>query len=125
MQNKMDTLFIPTTKSTPMVDFRPSGMLWIAGNAYPLDAGEFFSPLDPWVDAFLCLPPREVEMHLVLNYCNDSFAKYLLMMLKKFEYSWKENLKIFWYSEAGDEDMDYLREVLEECLKMKFEFLGL
>ncbi|MBE0653223.1 MAG: DUF1987 family protein [Bacteroidales bacterium] len=119
----MNRLYIPRTSETPMVDFRPSGVLWIAGNSYPLYTCEFFEELSQWSLSFLALQPPEVEIHLALLYCNDTFAKYLLTLLKEFKNSLNLKIHLFWYGEEGDEDMAFLREVLEECLEMEFEFL--
>jgi hypothetical protein len=124
----MDALIIKATEFTPEVTLDPgSNRFEISGESRPENAGKFYHPILEWLDKYHSLrywqdnkfknKVNNPVFEFKLEYFNSTSAKFILDILKKFEFFIKDDLmfSVNWYYE--DQDLD-MKESGEEFAKM-------
>ncbi len=132
----MKELKIAATQITPAVDFDAlSGVLNITGESRPESVRDFYEPVINWLNEYfdVLLAKREngedvpdIKINFKLDYFNSSSAKYFLDLLKILVNKYMTNdfeVKIIWYFEEGDEDMQEAGEELSHMVKFPFSFV--
>ncbi len=122
----MTSIDIEPTKTTPRVLFVPErGELEISGESYPENSFEFFAVIKDWLNAHLESRPESFTLRFQLDYFNTSSSKCLLDVLEILERFHKENqsIKVMWYYQEDDEDMEESGHDLCDDLDLEFEFV--
>lgn len=122
----MDRLQIEAKDDTPAVDFHAeTGILSLEGESYPEDPVDFFDPLVSWVAQYI----REINGPLTLNvrisYINTSSSKCMLDFLEILD-DYHESggeVRINWYYEEDDDDMQETGEDLCEDLELPYTLI--
>ncbi len=98
------------TTKTPGVRFDTgSGHLKIFGRSLPENATEFYRPLMEEIDKYKEAPKESTTIQLALEYFNTSTSRILLDIIRSLawlEQSGKTHLKVKWFFETNDWDME-------------------
>lgn len=122
----MKNLNIEPTENSLGVDFNAEkGNLGIEGASYPEDAPEFFRPLEIWLKDYIAEIGGSVTLNLKIGYLNSSSIKCLLDFIQKLEEYHADGgeVKIFWYYEEDDEDIQEMGEELAEDMNLPVELI--
>ena len=114
------------TDKTPKVRFNPEkGILEIKGRFIPENAIEYFIPIYEWLDEYAKTPAPNTEVHLQLEYLNDSSSKCMFDVLKKLMFILKggNQVEINWYYPPDDEDIYETGEDYQSIFKIPFKFI--
>lgn len=112
--DKMKTMIIEATHSTPAVNFGEDGRMLIEGRSLPEDVNKFYKPLIEWIKS---LSVETVKLDVNLEYFNSASAKKMLEMLKTLDVNIRiKSLIINWHYEEGDDDSLETGQVFEEFL---------
>lgn len=134
----MKPLIIKSTEITPSIEFNPDTEVYeIGGESRPESVREFYEPILTWLDNYAIeLSKRtdliknenfSIKMNFKLEYFNSSSAKYFLDILKKMISKFHNqgiNVKVFWYYEDGDDDMQEAGEELSHMVKFPFKYIA-
>ena len=106
---------------------RESGKFKIFGKSCPVDAFEFYDPIFIWLDEYLLNPLKSTVLDLKLTYFNTVSAKFLLRIMTKMEKlsGLGNDVKIRWFYNEGDDEMEEAGEEFENILKVKFELISI
>lgn len=106
---------------------RESGKFKIFGKSCPVDAFEFYDPIFIWLDEYLLNPLKSTVLDLKLSYFNTVSAKFLLRIMTKMEKlsGLGKDVKIRWFYNEGDEEMEEAGEEFENILKVNFELISI
>ena len=104
---------------------RESGKFKIFGKSCPVDAFEFYDPIFIWLDEYLLNPLKSTVLDLKLTYFNTVSAKFLLRIMTKMEKlsGLGNDVKIRWFYNEGDDEMEEAGEEFENILKVNFELI--
>ncbi|MCD4792715.1 MAG: DUF1987 domain-containing protein [Bacteroidales bacterium] len=105
---------------------RESGEFKIFGKSCPVDAFEFYNPIFIWLDEYLLNPLKSTVLDLKLSYFNTVSAKFLLRIMTKMEKlsSLGNDVKIRWFYNEDDDEMEEAGEEFENILKVNFELIS-
>ena len=120
----MKKLHIQKTTKTPEIICSPSdGQLLIEGRSIPENSIEFYQPLFDWLDDFVEQPSTNLLLDVKLEYFNTSSSKCLVEVFRKLEQVPPEqyNIKINWYYEEDDEDMEDSGMDFKEIISLPIE----
>ena len=116
----MNKLFIEATRSTPRVEFLPTGEMSISGRSLPEDPFGFYDTLFGWVKQST-LESVSIEIHL--EYMNTSSSKQIYSLLINLrEKVSVRNILVKWYFEEGDEDNLETGKEFESMLNIPFVY---
>lgn len=122
----MDNLYIEGSAKTPSVNFNSeSGVIELKGRSIPENSVEFYQPLQEWIDSYAKSPKNETVVEIKLEYFNTSSSKCLLDLFKKLESlnSVGSNVKVNWYFEEDDEDMEEAGEDYQAIIGLPFNMI--
>jgi hypothetical protein len=123
----MDNLVIEGTKKTPYINFdKGSGIFNIKGRSVPENTYEFYNPLLLWVDEYAKQPNPLITLKIELDYFNTSSSKFLFELFKKIKttaVSNKSEIKVEWYYDEGDEEMENSGQDFMDILDIPFSFI--
>ena len=122
----MENLIIQSSQKTPTINFDcNSGKLEIAGRSIPENSVEFYRPVLEWLDQYEKSPSDETEFIFKLEYFNTSSSKCILDIFRKLETVAEtgSNIKIKWFFDEDDEDMQESGEDFQEIIKLPFEMI--
>jgi hypothetical protein len=111
----MNNLVIQATNSTPAVEFRKEGKLFIEGRSLPENTLNFYQPLIDWAAKFKA---SQVNLDIYLEYLNSGSIKKLLELLKVFDAN--NLIKTFyvdWHYDQDDEDILENAQIFQEILR--------
>jgi hypothetical protein len=124
----MENLIIERSKTKPYVNFDvASGNLEIGGESYPENAIEFYKQIQEWLNDYL---PNNKDKEIIFSfkmvYFNTSSSKAILDILDILEKHHKQGgkIKLFWYYEEDDEDIQESGEEFVEGLTLPNEILS-
>ena len=122
----MDTLSISPTPKTPEIVFNAGGQLVIKGRSIPENSIDFFKPVYDWLDSYSTKPSAETVFEVKLEYFNTSSSKCLLDIFRRLENLSKTGaaVKINWFYETDDEDMQEAGEDYKSILNMPFNIMA-
>lgn len=126
----MKRLSVSETEYTPALDFDPNNLVMqFKGIARPENVGLFFRQIVDWIDDFkeelLKKAPATLKILFVLEYCNSTTQKYILITLEKliaFKTSGID-IQIEWHYEDGDEKMLEDGEDISDALEYPIEYI--
>ncbi len=122
----MDILDIRATNDTPRVLFDPENDIFeISGRSLPEDVVTFYQPLIDWLDEYNRLPNENTEFVFKYIYFNTATAKLVQDILIRLEqiHESGNKVKVIWYYEQDDEDMQDLGEEFKEYVDIPFELI--
>lgn len=127
----MEALKIEPTEISPKVYFIPENNVFeISGESRPENVRKFYEPIIAWLNDFgNSIISGEYKIDPIFNfkfeYFNSSSAKFIMDMLKKLEelFSKGIKLKIIWYYDEGDEDMQETGEEFSKIIEVPFEYV--
>ena len=115
-----------STHKTPRIIFDGKiGRLEISGRSIPENSAKFYSPLMEWVEEYVRHPARETLISVKLEYFNTSSLKGLIELFRKFELinNPDSTVKIYWYYEEEDEDMQESGEDFRQLIRIPIELV--
>ncbi|MCH2223913.1 MAG: DUF1987 domain-containing protein [Crocinitomicaceae bacterium] len=122
----MDNLHLEGTAKTPYINFDAgTGVLLLQGRSIPENSIEFFSPLNEWLEAYGMTPSNTTTIDVKLEYFNTSSSKCILDLFKRLENMNTEvhPVKVNWYFEEDDEDMEEAGEDYQAIINLPFEII--
>lgn len=120
----MKKLEFKSTEYTPNVSFDPqSGQFEISGRSLPEDAGEFYDPLQDWLDGYLSSPANQTEMVINFEYFNSSSARRITELLFSLEslHEAGKDVKVIWYYLKNDLLIKENGEEIQSVVELPFE----
>lgn len=122
----MENLSIEKTIKTPNIQFDyEKGELLIEGISIPENTLEFYKEVLDWVSAYQSAPQTETKLILKLEYFNTSTSVVLLNIFKLFGQIQNSDLKILWYYEEDDVEMEEVGEDYQNIVKVPFELISI
>ena len=122
----MENINIQPSQKTPTINFdSSSGVLEISGRSIPENSVEFYRPVLEWLDNYNNSPATSTEFIFKLEYFNTSSSKCILDIFRKLELVAKSgsDIKIKWYFDEDDEDMQESGEDFQEIINLPFEMI--
>ncbi|HQQ93126.1 MAG TPA: DUF1987 domain-containing protein [Bacteroidia bacterium] len=121
----MENLKIASTNSTPEIDFRPNGELFMTGVTYPEDAFKFYEPVSKWLKDFKnSLPKNKIVLNIELDYVNTASLRILIDLINTVNsYKATNEVEMFWKYE--DEDNLEFGHDVERITNSKFNFVAI
>ena len=132
----MKPLLIEATESSPKIDFNTFNNIFeISGFSRPENSGKFYEYIIQWVENYgkelawqtgSPLSPARLILKVKLEYFNSTSAKYILLLLDKFNAIAKTKampVDVNWYYDEMDSVMKESGEEyskLEDALKFHF-----
>ncbi len=121
------SLIIEPTSKTPKVILNADiGVFEISGRSIPEDSIGFYRKILEWVDEYSKNPNPQTNFKFHLEYFNTSSSKVLLDLFRKLEKMYKagHDVKITWYYDAEDEDMEETGEDYKALLSLPFDLVA-
>jgi len=122
----LEPLKIEPTHKTPKVYFDPANDHFeISGRSIPEDSVGFYKRILDWIDEYGQSPNPKTEFKFELEYFNTSSSKNILELLKKLEKIFQNNhdIRISWYYDEDDEDMEETGEDYKALLTVPLELI--
>jgi hypothetical protein len=109
------------SKRTPMINMEP-GRIFIMGRSIPENPGDFYRPVHSWITEYAGSHIEKSRIDLGFEYINTSSTKWIFNILKELSEmeDVKENVRVTWYYEQGDEDMCELGFILRSLIECPF-----
>ena len=124
----MEHLQIAGGKDTLAIDFHPeTGVLVLEGESYSENPIDFFDLLSDWLTRYIQEIHGALTVNITISYLNTSSSKCLidfLEMLAEYHQS-KGEIKLNWYYEEDDEDMQETGEELCEDLELSYTLISI
>jgi hypothetical protein len=106
----LNNFIINQTTQTPRVAFDAEvGSGEIVGVSYPEHANDFYAAVHEWIDQYFAeYPSRELHVAFNLNYFNTATNKEVRLLMKHLDklYTEEKSVRVTWFYEDGDEDME-------------------
>lgn len=122
----MDNYSLEGSAKTPSISFDgDKGVLELRGRSIPENSIEFYKPLNDWIDAYGKSPQAETIVDVRLEYFNTSSSKCILDLFKQLENlnGSGTNIKVNWYFEEDDEDMEEAGEDYQAIINLPFNMV--
>jgi len=123
----MDALVIAKTDDTPQVHLdKATGKFEFSGKSLPEDVSSFYKPIFDWLDAYSKNTNDESIFEFKMTYFNTASSKVILDVLMKLEEMVNDgkDVKVKWYYDEDDEDMEEAGEEYSEIVEVPFEFIS-
>lgn len=122
----MDNLYIEKTIKTPNINFNyETGELLIEGISIPENTVDFYKEVLDWVSTYQNNAQAKTNLVLKLEYFNTSTSVVLLNIFKLFGQVQNSELKILWYYEEDDVEMEEVGEDYQNIVKVPFELISI
>jgi hypothetical protein len=122
----MENLTLDGSAKTPTIKFdAENGVLELKGRSIPENSIEFYKPLNDWIDNYGSNPKPNTIVDVKLEYFNTSSSKCILDLFKQLEKlnSGNTEVKINWYFEEDDEDMEEAGEDYQAIISLPFKMI--
>ncbi|MBU2019531.1 MAG: DUF1987 domain-containing protein [Bacteroidetes bacterium] len=122
----MENLLIEGSAKTPTVNFNSeAGVIELKGRSIPENSVEFYQPLNEWIELYAKSPKLETVVEIKLEYFNTSSSKCILDLFKKLESmnNSSTQVKVNWYFEEDDEDMEEAGEDYQAIIGLPFNMI--
>lgn len=117
----MEILNLEGTEDTPKILLdKGNGIFEISGRSLPEDSTDFYQPVLDWIETYAEDPNSTTEFAFKLEYFNTASSKLILDVLMALEDI--DGMKIIWYFDEDDEDMEEAGEEFSELVEVPFEF---
>lgn len=121
----MDNLLIEGTINTPKIEFDAStNLLKIWGRSIPEHPINFYKPLENWIDDYIANFPESITLEIYLDYLNTHSTECMFILLKKladYQSTSSKKVKVVWFYDEDDEDMESMGEDLGDTIKLPIE----
>jgi SiaC family regulatory phosphoprotein len=110
------------TEDTPKIILDPENKIYeISGRSLPEDCAQFYKPILDWLDAYN--GTGKMDFEIKLDYFNTASSKLILDILNRIEKLKDKghDVKISWYHQEDDEDMQEAGEEFSELVEVEFE----
>lgn len=117
----MQALHLEGTEDTPRITLdRDKGLMEISGRSLPEDSTGFYQPVLDWIEEYAKTPNSSTQFVFKLEYFNTASSKLILDVL----YALEEipGIKVLWYFDEEDEDMEEAGQEFSELVDIPFEF---
>lgn len=116
---------ILSTNHTPEVILNPEGIIKIRGRSMIRTLTEFYTPIENWIDLYICNPADLTCVDFYLEYFNSTDSAIFISILRKIAYVKLKNKKLIvnWYYEEGDDDILEQGEYISTVLDIPFNFI--
>jgi hypothetical protein len=124
----MGDLNLKGTSKTPSVIFNEGdGTFEISGRSIPENSADFYLPIIEWAEEHAEKATAPVVIRVRLEYFNTSSLKSLVELFRRFEKMLVNGnqVEIWWYYEAEDEDMFESGEDFRQLLKIPIQLVKL
>jgi hypothetical protein len=122
----IEALKIEPTHKTPKVYLDPSDNSFeLSGRSIPEDSVGFYQKVLNWIDEYGKSPNGQTHFKFELEYFNTSSSKNILELLKKLEsiHTDGHEVKISWYYDEDDEDMEETGQDYKALLNVPLELI--
>ncbi len=121
----MHALYLKATEDTPEVFLdKENNTFRIQGNSFSDNPITSFRPLFEWINEYIEDPNDETIFEFKIYYMNTSSSKQMTIFIKKLEeISDKKTVKVKWFYDVMDEDMEFEGETLKSMVKVDFELV--
>lgn len=122
----MENLVLEGSAKTPSVNFdSASGVLELKGRSIPENSVEFYKPINDWIDNYAKSPQSVTTIDVKLEYFNTSSSKCILDLFKQLEglNGNGTDVKVNWYFEEDDEDMEEAGEDYQAIIDLPFKMI--
>ena len=117
----MHILNLEGTEDTPRILLdKKAGIMEISGRSLPEDSTEFYKPVLDWIEGYATNPNPSTTFIFKLEYFNTASSKLILDVLYALEDI--NNIKVHWYFQEEDEDMEEAGQEFSELVEIPFEF---
>lgn len=117
----MEILHLEGTEDTPRIVLdKKNGVMEISGRSLPEDSTEFFKPVLDWIEEYAKAPNPATDFVFKLEYFNTASSKLILDVLYALEDI--KGVKVHWYFNEEDEDMEEAGQEFSELVEIPFEF---
>ena len=119
---------IKQTEDSPKIMLDENNSLFlIEGSSFPEDAFTVYTPVLEWIKKVTGKFDNELKCEFKFKVVSSASHKMLYEILTELEklYNRAANIKIHWYYEELDEDMQEIGEDFSETLDLPFEFFKL
>lgn len=126
MNETMENLRLVGTTKTPSVSFDATlGTLELKGRSIPENSVEFYTSLLNWISAYSASPKETTTVEIKLEYFNTSSSKCILDLFKQLERlnGKVTEVKVNWYYEKDDEDMEEAGEDYQAIINIPFQMI--
>lgn len=122
----MESLIIDAKPDSPEINFIPADDKFeVIGNSMPENAIGFYKPVIEWLKEYLDSPNPVTEFVFKMNLLNTSSTKIFADIFKMInEISEKSEVKILWYYNYGDDDIQEVGVDFKEFAKASFELVA-
>jgi hypothetical protein len=122
---KVQLLDILATNASPEISFNPTtGKFKIIGNSLPENAIEFYKPVIEWLKLYVESPNTTTELVFKMTLLNTSSRKAFIDIFELLNSILKKSdLKILWYYNSCDEDIEEVGLDFKEYSKASFELI--
>jgi hypothetical protein len=117
----MKKINLEGTEDTPKIILDPeNGIYEISGRSLPEDCAQFYKPILEWLDGYT---GGKMNFEIKLDYFNTASSKLILDILNRLEKIKEKgnDIKISWYHQEDDEDMQEAGEEFSELVEVPFE----
>jgi hypothetical protein len=122
----MENLILEGSAKTPSIKFDAvNGVLELKGRSIPENSVEFYNPLNDWIDTYGSSPQPMTILDMKLEYFNTSSSKCILDLFKQLEglNGKGTEVKVNWYFEEDDEDMEEAGEDYQAIIGLEFKMV--
>ena len=122
----MEPLKILSTPDSPAINFDPDNNKFdVIGNSMPENAIGFYEPIIEWLKRYLDDPKPSTEFIFKMDLLNTSSTKIFADIFKMINnISEKSDVKILWYYNYGDDDIQEVGVDFKEFAKASFELVA-
>lgn len=118
----MEILKLEGTEDTPNIILdKKNGVMEISGRSLPEDSAEFYKPVLEWIEKYASEVSPATVFVFKLEYFNTSSSKLILDVLYALEDI--KGIKIQWFFNEDDEDMEEAGQEFSELVEIPFEFI--
>jgi len=122
----MENINLEGTPKTPTVNFDANeGRLELKGRSIPENSVEFYNSLNEWIENYGKAPQKVTIFDVKLEYFNTSSSKCILDLFKLLEgiNGKGTEVKVNWYFEEDDEDMEEAGEDYQAIIPLPFKMI--
>ncbi len=123
----MEAIYINPTDDTPKVIMdKEKNIFEFSGKSLPHNPNKFYSPIINWIKEYSENPNDKSEVIFKMDYFNTASSKMILDLLEKFESIYKsgKEVKIMWYHDEDDVDMEEAGEEYSEIIEIPVELIS-
>jgi hypothetical protein len=120
----MEVIKIKPSDDTPSVTLDSEKEVFeMSGRSLPEDVNEFYDPLLNWLEEYKSSPNKTTNFTFKMQYFNTASSKVILDVMLKLEELMEagNEVKILWYFEDGDEDMEEAGEEFSDIVEVPFD----